>query len=106
MKAAIVALALAAAPSAALAQYYPGTPQAPDHPNTCTTQTNPNGTTATTCQNAYTGARWMATQQPDGSVAGTNSLGQRWTYDAINHVYVNPTTGERCSYNPYGRSTC
>jgi hypothetical protein len=57
-------------------------------------QTDPAGNTRVDGFNAETGSMWRATIKPDGSMRGTDSNGQPWTYDSRTGTYMNYGTGE------------
>jgi len=57
-------------------------------------QTDPAGNTRVDGFNAETGSSWHTTIKPDGSMRGTDSKGQPWTYDNRTGTYMNYGTGE------------
>lgn len=56
--------------------------------------TDPAGNTQVDGFNAETGSMWHTTIKPDGTMRGTDSKGQPWTYDSRAGTYTNYGTGE------------
>jgi len=57
-------------------------------------QTDPAGNTRVDGFNAETGSMWHTTIKPDGSMRGTDSNCQPWTYDSRTGTSMNYGTGE------------
>jgi hypothetical protein len=57
-------------------------------------QTDPAGNTRVHGFNAEKGSSWHATIKPDGSMRGTNSNGQPWSYDSSTGTYMNYDSGK------------
>jgi len=57
-------------------------------------QTDRAGNTRVDGFNAETRSMWHTTIKPDGSMRGTDSSGQPWTYDSRTGTYMNYGTGE------------
>jgi hypothetical protein len=64
---------------------------------------NYNGDTKVNGFNLNTGSMWQTTIKPDGSMRGTDSNMNPWTYDAKSKTYMNYGTGKICTGEGYGR---
>ena len=55
--------------------------------------------------NLNTGSTWRTEIKPNGSMNGTDSKFNPWTYDANTKTYINYGTGKMCVGEGYAR-TC
>ena len=64
--------------------------------NTYTTRKRYNGDTDVNGVNLNTGSTWNTTIKPNGSMNGTDSKMNPWTYDSRTKTYMNYGTGQMC----------
>lgn len=65
--------------------------------NSYSTQRNPHGGATVNGFNSNTGSSWRTQIQPNGSMSGTDSQGNYWTYDRNSGLYMNYGTGRMCT---------
>lgn len=71
--------------------------------NTYTTRKRYNGDTNVDGFNALTGSAWNTTVKPNGSMNGTDSDFNPWSYDSRTGTYINYGTGKMCVGEGYAR---